>query len=202
MPEDLITLGRAAAILDDNFDVPVSRGKVEMWVRTRLLTGLGDRVKEAEVRALVGRSREVGWQDFPAAMVHRVSVAAPCASVVRDRDGRVLRRRSGHDFVSATKAPAVDARGFEGVWPVAEDKLDEAVRVGGLLCATVKGYVGPGMLRRIVDHERTADGLVWFHTAADEELESFVGTGLMVPVTPGAKNRWEKDTVRAAASRS
>lgn len=201
MPEDLITLGRAAAILDDNFDVPVSRGKVEMWVRTRLLTGFGDRVKEAEVRDLAHRSRGIGWQDFPAAMVHRVSVAAPCASVVRDQNGRVLRRRSGHDF-AATTVPAVDVRGFEGVWPVAGDKLEEAVRFGGLLCATVKGYVGQGMLRRIVDHERTADGLVWFHTVADEELESFVGTGLMVPVTPGAKNRWEKDAAREAAPRS
>ena len=201
MPEELITLGRAAAILDDNFDVPVPRGKVEMWVRTRLLTGVGDRVKGIEVRDLARRSREAGWQGFPAAMVHRVSVAAPCASVVRDQNGQVLRRRSGHDFVSAATAPAEDARGFEGVWPVAEDKLDEAVRLGGLLCATVKGYVGPGMLRRIVDHERTAGGLVWFHTAAEEELESFVGAGLMVPVTPGAKNRWEKDAARDAAPR-
>lgn len=201
MPEELITLGRAAAILDDNFDVPVSRGKVEMWVRTRLLTAVGDRVEEAEVRGLARRSRGVGWQAFPSAMVHRVSVAAPCASVVRDQNGQVLRRQSGYDFARAAAVPVVDARGFEGVWPVAEDKLDEAVRLGGLLCATVKGYVGPGMLRRIVDRQRTADGLVWFHTAAEKTLDSFVGTGLMVPVTPGAKNRWEKDAARDAAPR-
>lgn len=201
MPEELITLGRAAAILDDNFDVPVSRGKVEMWARTRLLTAVGDRVKESEVRGLAQRSRGVGWQAFPAAMVHRVSVAAPCVSVVRDQNGQVLRRQSGHDFVCAAASPVVDAGGFEGVWPVTQDKLDDAVRLGGLLCATVKGYVGPGMLRRIVGHQRTADGLVWFHTAADEALDSFVGAGLMVPVTPGAKNRWEKGAAGNVASR-
>lgn len=100
--------------------------------------------------------------------------------------GVVLRTDSGVDYALPPSDP-VALGGWEGVWPIAGDDLDDLCSGGGLLLASCKGYVAPGYVRTVVGHSPVLGSTRrYLHTApAAPEVEAFLGTGIWIDTKSG-----------------
>lgn len=194
--EDLFYTAREAAeIMRDALtteagDIPsIHANKVKGLIEAGRLTNASDnawmKVSGVELAAFIEDTRYVTadelLENHP--LIYRVSVTPRHESAVYNEDG-ILRRFAGVDF-SDDPDSGDELGGWEGVWPIAESKIDELIEKEGLLLASFRGYVAPGHLREISEAE--AVGSRWyFHTRpARRDVIEFVGSGLWIDIPDG-----------------
>lgn len=91
---------------------------------------------------------------------------------------------AGVDY-AADAASAAELGGWCGVWPVREQNVRKMVKHRALILSSLRGYVGPGHMRTVVDAERI--GTRWFfHTEpATARALKFLGKGVVIEVPGG-----------------
>ncbi|MGB3696263.1 MAG: hypothetical protein WBA05_02410 [Gordonia sp. (in: high G+C Gram-positive bacteria)] len=90
----------------------------------------------------------------------------------------------GVDY-AANPVSADELGGWCGVWPVKEQKVRKMIKHRALILSSLRGYVGPGHLRAVVDAEKI--GSRWFfHTEpAPAKATKFLGKGIILQIPGG-----------------
>lgn len=149
------------------------------------------------LRDFIARTRAENYSTYPdpTGGLLRVSVLHKRPDATVSPDPRMSRDDMGIDLDDLGVNDGEFLMGFEGVWQVSDENADLAVKQGSHLLPSLRGYVHPSMVRKIVGWERVppsmvrkrvgwedVTGLVWFHTASpDPAVLNWVGTGVVLP---------------------
>lgn len=190
MAQRIISKAAASRVISELIGTRIEASAIDRLMKVGLLHSSDGRVITDSLTDLA-RSYDycADWSVFDSPAVHRVSVSERRPSFrLEEGTSDLLRTHRGVDFAGVDLEENV--RGSCGGWIISDDRLDVAVDCDGVLVAAVKGFIKPGMVRRIVGHTRTDRGEAFVLTEADPSLDEIVGSGLVMPIA-ATTNRWE-----------
>lgn len=177
----------------------ITAEKVLELVKTGVFTDVGPgrsvRVEMSEFQGFTQRTRYVTRSQWPAGYeLYRVSLIHLRPDPAWDSLTDTMRSHAGVDYSGRLLPLSSTQRelAWTGVWEVADETADAAVRQGAVLFGTTKGYIDPRYFRVVTGYRRTVDGSqLWWTTApAPAAIAQFVGTGLWMDVKPGRESDW------------
>lgn len=170
----------------------VHQDKVKAWVRGNLLPDVSTTsrvmIPRDKVEALGKSIRyipDVGAMlDALGCPIYRVSVREQSPSWVTDSLGHTLRTNKGVDY-DLDPNVQLALGGWEGVWPISENRVDWLIEHDGLLGASFGGLIHEGYLRPVTSYTDVG-GRRYLHTApAPRNVQDFLGAGIMIDIPGG-----------------
>lgn len=190
MAQRTVSKAAASRIAAEAIGTRIEASAIDRLMKVGLLDSIGGQVDINTLISLIDHYDYCDdWAIFDSPAVHRVSVSERRPSFrLEDGTSELLRTHRGVDFTEVDLDENV--RGVCGGWNISGDRLDDAVNCDGVLVAAVKGFIAPGMARRIIGHTRTDRGEAFVFTRSDRALDEIVGSGLVMPIA-ATTNRWE-----------
>lgn len=198
----LLSTRQAAEKLTEMLTTPdgaptITAPKVRALIAANLIPAVDGyqhaRIDAADIDALAARTRYIADPAEIADQIFRVSCVAMefhnPYTIYSRQTGAALRDQAGVDY-SLDQTSTYARGGFEGEWVIGQHTLDRLVAEEFLLMATVKGYVHPSHIRRIVGYHDVIDSPRRYLTTkkAPKAARTAIGTGIWIDVPAGRES--------------
>lgn len=188
----------AAADVSDGLSMPdMTSAKIAALIEANVLVNRSSTANYALDRGEVERFiADIRY--FPQSRLQRLRDVHPRGMVYRvsshprePRNGGGFTTADGTHYpmrgvdYAANPTSSTELGGWCGLWPVKEQRVRLMVKHRALILSSLRGYVGPGHLRTVVDAEKI-DGRWFFHTEpATPKGAKFLGKGIIIEVPGG-----------------
>lgn len=178
----------------------ISAPQIRLYTQTGALhnvsTGRSIKIDSNELTHFLRQYRYVTAEEWPVDYLYRVSLIAPQSGIPRTDTTHTTYEWSGADH-DHTHMPNTIARmeAWVGVWPVRDEAAALAVQHTATLIGSARGLIAPDYVRTILGYDRNHDHArrAWWRTGdPTPAVRNFVGTGVIMPITPGPGCMFEK----------